>query len=85
MGDNLEYVIKELVDKLNENDIRNYALKEGINLTDDELKVIYMYIKNYWQVFYKDDPTSLFSELKEKLSPKTYSKIIELYNKYKRK
>lgn len=81
----MEFVIKELVDKLTEKDINNFAIKEGINLTNDELKIIYLYIKNYWQVFYKDDPITLFSELKEKLEPKTYLKITELYNKYKKK
>lgn len=85
MGENMEFVVKELVDKLTEEDIFNFATKEGITLTDDELKTIYMYIKNYWRVFLKDDPTFLFSELKEKVEPKTYDKLIELYNKYKKK
>ena len=60
----MEIVIKELVDKLSENDINNFAKKEGINLKDEECKIIYLYIKNYWQTFYKGDPTTLFSELK---------------------
>lgn len=85
MGDKMEFVIKEFVDKLKEEDINNFALKEGVNLTDEELKTIYLYIKNYWQVFYKEDASYLFEELKEKLSPNTYSKVLELYNKYKRK
>lgn len=85
MGENMEFVIKEFVDKLTEEDINNFALKEGVKLTDEELKVIYLYIRNYWQVFYKGDATSLFHELKEKLSPKAYDKVLELYNKYKRK
>lgn len=81
----MEYVIKELVDKLTEDDIKNYALQEGVSLGDEELKTIYAYIKNYWQVFYKEDASSLLEELKEKLSPKAYAKILELYDKYKRK
>lgn len=81
----MEIVIKELVEKLTEKDIANFALKESIILNDEETKIIYLYIKNYWQIFYKGDPNALFSELKEKLEPKTYQKINELYNKYKKK
>lgn len=80
----MEFIIKEYVKNLKEKDIIDYATKEGITLKDEETKVIYMYIKNYWQVFLKDDPTYLFEELKDKLEAKTYQKVIELYNKYKR-
>lgn len=81
----MEIFIKEFVKNMQESDIYNYALKkENITLTDNEVKTIYMYIKNYWQVFYKGDPTSLFEELKDMVEPKTYDKLIELYNKYKK-
>ena len=61
----MEYIIKEFVDKLKEEDIKSFALKERVTITDEEVKTIYMYIKNYWQVFYKDNPDALFKELKE--------------------
>lgn len=81
----MEFIIRDYVDKMTEDDISNFALKEGLSLTDDERRTIYMYIKNYWRVFFKEDPTYLFEELKEKLSPAVYQKTLELYNKYKRK
>ena len=80
----MEFLIKEYIKKITEEDIYNYAQKEGITLLNDELKTIYFYIKNYSEVFMKKDATFLFEELKEKLQPKTYEKIIELYNKYKK-
>lgn len=81
----MEFVLKDIVNKLSEDDIRNFAFKEGICLTNDELKTIYVYIKNYWHIFFKGDATFLFEELKDKLEPKTYTKVVELYNKYKKK
>ena len=81
----MEFIIKEFVSNLTENDINNFALKEGIMLENEELKTIYMYIKNYWQIFYKEDASYLLNELKEKLKPNTYTKIVELLNKYKKK
>ena len=80
----MNYLIKEYIKKITEEDIYNYALKEGITLLNNEVKVIYVYIKNYWQVFLNEDSTFLFEELKEKVEPKTYDKLIELYNKYKK-
>lgn len=80
----MNFIIKEYIKNLTEEDIYNFALKEGITLLNHEIKVIYLYIKNYWEVFLNEDSTFLFEELKEKLEPKTYDKIIELYNKFKK-
>lgn len=80
-----EKLIKEYVLKLTEEDILKFAKKRGIIITDEELKIIYMYIKNYWKEFYKGDPTELFLELKEKLSKDVYTEILNLYNEYKNK
>ena len=81
-----EYLIGEYINnKLDENDITNYAKKKNIHLTDNETKIIYVYIKNYWKEFYKGDPTNLFIELKEKLNQETYDTIIKLYKEYKNK
>lgn len=80
----MNFFIKEYIKKITEEDIYNYAKKEGIILLDHEVKIIYVYLKNYWEVFLNEDSTFLFEELKEKLEPKTYDKIIELYNKYKK-
>lgn len=80
----MEFLIKEYVKKITEEEIYNFAKKEGITLTNDELKTIYVYLKNYSDTFLHDDATFLFEELKEKLQPKTYDKLIELYNKYKK-
>ena len=80
----MNFLIKEYIKNITEEDIYNFALKEGITLLDYEKRIIYMYLKNYWNVFLKEDATFLFEELKEKLEPKTYDKIIELYNKYKK-
>lgn len=80
----MNYFLKEYINSLTEKDIYNYGLKEGVTLTDDEVKTIYLYIKNYWETLIKDDSTFIFEELKEKLSPKAYQKVIELFNKYKK-
>ena len=81
----MKFLIKNYVEKLTEEDIENFAIKEGITLLDKEKRILYIYIKNYWETLLEKDSTFIFEELKEKLQPKTYEKVIELYNKYKKK
>ena len=81
-----EIFIKNYINnKLSKNDIINFANKENVNLTIEEVNIIYYYIKNYWEIFYKGDPTTLFKELKTKLSAKAYNKAYSLYLEYKKK
>ena len=81
----MEELIKEYVKNLDEYTIDKFSKSNDIYLSDDEIKVIYLYIKNYWYDFYKGDPTELLVELKEKLSEENYQKVVSLYNKYKKK
>ncbi|MBR4672208.1 MAG: DUF2624 family protein [Bacilli bacterium] len=81
----MKFVIRKYIETLTEKEIEEFAIKEGIKLLDEEKKVIYLYIKNYWETLLEEDSTFIFEELKEKLQPKTYEKVIELYNKYKKK
>ena len=67
-----------------EEDVYNYALNEGIKLLNYETKVIYTYIKNYWEVLLNGDPTFIFEELKNEVRKEVYDKLIIVYNKYKR-
>ncbi len=81
----MKFVIQKYIENLTEEELEEFALKEGIKLLDEEKKVLYVYIKNYWETLLEKDSTFIFEELKEKLQPKTYEKVIELYNKYKKK
>ncbi len=81
----MDYIIGEYIKNITEEEIYNFAVNEGLKLIDEETKTIYVYIKNYWKIFLNEDATFLFEELKTKLRPETYNKIIELYNKYKKK
>ena len=62
--------------------------KEDINqydnsLSQEEINIIDYYIKNKTKEFIEGNPFPILEELKQKLSPNTYIKIIDLYNKYK--
>lgn len=63
----------------------NYCLNNNIPLTNEELDVIYYYIKNRYNEFLEGKQTELLEEIKYKVKSATYNKIIELYIKYKDK
>lgn len=79
-----EILLKNYVSKLTKENIINYIKKENINASDNDINIIYEYIKKYFMIFYKGDPTYLFNELKDKLSKTAYEKAQELYKKYKK-
>lgn len=80
-----EFLIKEYVDRLTEEDIKKYAKGYQIDINDEEAKVLYLYAKNYWREFYKGEPKELLEELKEKLRPNTYAVLYKFYKDAKSK
>ena len=80
-----EFLIKEYVNKLTEEDIKKYAMGYNIDISDDECKILYLYAKNYWREFYKSEPKELINELKEKLRPNTFKVLYKFYKEIKSK
>jgi sulfur relay (sulfurtransferase) DsrC/TusE family protein len=79
------FLIQEYVGRMNVSDIDNFAKKQGITLSEEELKIIYEYIKNHWRTFYYGNPKELLEELKGKLSINVYNKLEALYIQAKNK
>ena len=76
-------IIYKYIDRIKKIDIMNYGIKEGIELNDEEINLIYFYIKNRYMDFF-NNPDDIFKEIEGNVRDNVYSKIIELYNKYKR-
>ena len=75
-------LIYQYINKIKKEDIRKYSLTQNINLTDNELDIIYDYIKNKASIVI-NNPEKIFDEIRDKISIPVYNKIMELYNKYK--
>ncbi len=78
-------IVSNYIKKLNKSDIINYCNINSIPLTDDEVDVIYYYIKNRYIDFFEGHSLELLEEIKYKVKSATYNKILELYNIYKDK
>ena len=80
------FIYKELVRKyiifLKPQDIINYAKKQKVDLSNDEVMIIYKYLKKYYNELL-DKNTESFVILKKALRSDLYDKLVELYNYYK--
>lgn len=86
LGDQVnEFLIKNYISKLTLNDINTFAIKNGIELNEEELKIIEKYIRNDWRTIIYGNPRPILNELKEKLNQIEYQKIENLYVEFKEK
>lgn len=76
--------IYEYMRRITCDDIIKFSLSQGVRLQEYEVEVIHSYIKNdYRRIF--SNPEDVLEEVKYKVSDLTYSKLLELYDKYKDK
>ena len=78
-----EKLISEYISKITMEDINSFALKNGINLNDKELEIIYNHVKNNWRTIVFGNPRGILDDLKEKLDSTSYQKIESLYIYFK--
>ena len=74
-----ERLINEYVNRMTIDDVNKFALQNGIILKDDELNLIFTYIKNDWRTIVFGNPRTILDDLKNKLDSISYSKIENLY------
>ena len=77
-------IILKYMERLTRDDIIKYANKQDINIKDNELDLIYAYIKKYPERIL-NDAVDVIDEIKDDLSLEVYNKLLELYDKYKNK
>lgn len=70
------------IKRLTRQDIINFSVKQNIPLTDQEVEVIYTYIKTRYRDVFNGHGEEVLAEIKGQVSPNTYEKILEYYNLY---
>ena len=69
---------------LSKDDILYYTKnKLNYNLEDNELDIIYLYIKRYYKEILSGNYNDILNSIKDRIRVSTYNKIIELLEKYK--
>ena len=80
-----EFLIKNYISRLTLKDIDEFAKKHGIELNDQELKLIEQHIRKDWRTIIYGNPRSILDNLKNKLKNNEYQKIENLYIEFKDK
>ena len=75
-------IIYQYINRLRKEDIVRYCNNHGIFVDNNDLEVVYNYVKNDYKRFF-DNPINVLNEVKYKVSNYTYGKIMEVYDKYK--
>ncbi len=81
----MDKLIKEYIDKITISDINKFAIKNNINLDNNELNLIYKYIKNDWKTIIYGNYNIILNDLKNKIDINKYNKIENLFYKFKSK
>lgn len=76
-----EKIIKAYINRLTKNDIVAFAKKNGVTLSNNELELIYTYLKNDYEDMI-NNPSYYLAKAKKELSPNVYNKLVELYSIY---
>ena len=78
-----KYIISEYIKKITVNDIKNFANKKNINLTNTDAIILYTYMKNHYQDFLNGNDEEIIKEIKNKITPNTFKEAYKLYLEYK--
>ena len=80
-----EYLIAEYVKNLSMEDIINFGIKNNINISFNDAKVLLHYALNNYQELISENPSAVLKEIKRKIDPITYDKVYKLYITYRNK
>ena len=80
-----EEFIKKYIDKISISDINSFSLKNNISLNNNELNLIYKYVKNDWKTIIYGNYTVILNDLKNKIDSNKYNQIEQLFYKFKSK
>lgn len=84
MGGNLKGLIKNYIDNLDIKTLKEFGIKNNINLSDNELNFVYNMIKENVMDILKDEKPYL-EILKKNINNNDYLKIEDLVSFYKNK
>ena len=75
-------IIKKYINLLSLDDIKSFADKEQIPYTNDEAIIVYNFIKYYYNDLLNEN-IKVFEQIKNKISPNLYKRLLNLYVDYK--
>lgn len=78
-------IIEKYMRNITINDVNNFAYKKKVNLSDEELRFTYTFIKQNWEEIIKNPALLNIEQYKDKYSAENFIKIKDLINEYSKK
>ena len=75
-------IIERYMNKLTKDDINNFALKNNIFLTEEELDFTYVFVKKNWQTVIANPNALNLERDQDKFSEENFIKIKKLFKEY---
>lgn len=82
MGDLMKNLIETYINKLTKQDILNFASKNNLKVTDEELDFVYNFIKYNYKTVLNNPNSFNLSNYKNNFSSENYNFINSLISKY---
>lgn len=77
-------IVRKYISRLSTKDLEDFAKKNNLVYTKDELLVVYQFIKYHYNDLLNEN-IKVFEEIRDKLNPTLYKKLLSLYIDYKQK
>lgn len=78
-------IVSMYINKLTKDDVNNFALKKGANLSNEELDFTYLFIKKNWKDVLKNSSIFDIDRYKGHYSNENFLKIKQVFNEYLQK
>lgn len=78
----IQKIINEYINRLTKNDVKEFGIKNGIELNNNELDLVYDHVKQNWKTIIYGNPKPILEEIKRNTNNLTYQKIENLYTKF---
>ena len=75
-------IVDKYMQNLTKNDVNNFALKKNINLADDELDLIYNFVKKNYKEILKNPTLFDINRFESKFHGDNFTKIKKVYLEY---
>ena len=75
-------LIENYIKQISKQDIKKFADKNNIQLSEKDQDILYHYLKNNWQEILYGNSRGVFSELKTKFEADKFIRIKELFDFY---
>lgn len=75
-------IIERYMNKLTKNDVNNFAQKNNIFLSEEELEFTYLFVKKNWQTVIANPASLNLDRYKNKFTEENLVKIKKLFKEY---